>query len=111
MAIRHNTTDVEVHNGLVWLQATCPVAHYRDGKKAVESATRACELTKWQEHGCLDTLAASYAEAGDFDTAVKWQKSALELLPKDDEQIRKDYHMRLELYQAKKPYREEPRTE
>ena len=37
------------YNGRAWLWATCPDAKYRDGKRAVESATRACELSEWKE--------------------------------------------------------------
>ena len=94
------------YNRRAWLWATCPDEKYRDGKKAVESATRACELTDWKDADSLNTLAATCAEAGDFDTAVKWEEKALGLLAKDDEPSRKDYDARLTLYQAKKPYRE-----
>ena len=54
------------YNGRAWMWATCPNAKYRDGRKAVESATKACELTDWDEAGIIDTLAAAYAELGDF---------------------------------------------
>ena len=94
-----------------WLWATCPDEKYRDGKKAVESATRACELTDWKDADSLDTLAAACAEAGDFDAAVKWQEKALGMLAKDDEPNRKDFEARLTLYRAKKPYHVEPKAE
>ena len=42
-------------NELAWLQATCPEAKARDGKQAVEHATRACELSAWKEAAFLDT--------------------------------------------------------
>jgi serine/threonine-protein kinase len=93
------------YNLRAWIYATCPEERYRDGKKAVESATRACELTGWRDPGILDTLAAACAEAGDFDSAVMWGKKAMGLLVKDDETNRRDFGARLELYQAKKPYR------
>ena len=68
-------------------------------------------MTNWKDAALLDTLAAAYAESGDFDAAVKWQKKAMDLLPKDAERDRKDYGSRLELYRAKKPYREMPEAQ
>lgn len=74
----------------------------RDGTIAVELATRVCELTGWGNSMYLDTLATAYAEVGDFDSAVKWQLKALELLTKDD---RQSYEDNLKLFREKKPVR------
>jgi hypothetical protein len=82
------------------------VEKYRDGRKAVELAKKACELTEWKDAAVLATLAAAYAEAGQFDEAVKWQKKALEdkdFAASDGEKER----TRLKLFEARKPYREE----
>jgi tetratricopeptide (TPR) repeat protein len=46
-AIRIDSQDPTSHERLAWILATCPVAAVRDGKKAVEAAARACELTRW----------------------------------------------------------------
>ena len=94
----------EAYNASAMIMAACPEAKFRDGKRAVEFATRACELTKWKNPRILDTLAAAQAEAGDFDAAVSSQKRAIELLT--DERQKDDYRSRLVLYQAKRPYRE-----
>ncbi len=96
-AIRLDSKFVLAHNNLAWLLATCPDAQYRDGRRAVEGATRASAPNN------LDTLAAAHAEAGDFESAARWQARAIELL--DDEKSRDDYRTRLELYRQKKPYR------
>ncbi len=95
-------------NNRAMVMAASPEAKYRDGKRAVESATRACELTDWKKADYLDTLAAAHAEAGDFNAAISSQTLALELLI--DERRKDDFRSRIVLYQAKKPYREAPRA-
>ena len=62
---------------LIW--ATCPNKRFRDGKRAVESARRACELLEWKGPASMTALAAAYAETGNFQEAVRWQAKALEL--------------------------------
>lgn len=90
---------------LARLQATCPAAEFRNGAKAIKNATKACELTNWKSYVYVDTLAAAYAEAGDFDSAVKWQKKAIDLLPEQKSpDCLKDIEARLRLYQSDKPY-------
>jgi len=97
------------YNNLAWLLATCPQADFRNGKEAVENATKACALSNWKNINQLDTLAAAHAEAGDFDNAVKWETQVLgtpDLAP-EDVAIAKD---RLSLYQAHQPYHRKPPT-
>jgi tetratricopeptide (TPR) repeat protein len=103
-AIELGPDNAQAYNNRAWLWATCPDAKARDGKKAIESATKACELTEWKEPGLIDTLAAAYAEAGDFDAAVKWQTRANPLFTQAEEKT--EGEQRLELYRAKKPYRD-----
>ena len=53
----------------------------------------------------VDTLAAAYAEAGDFDAAVKWQQKAIELLGEEEYSRNQTmYEVRMRLYQAGQPY-------
>ena len=106
-ALLLNPNYAEAYNNLALIRAACPEAKYRDGGKAVESATRACELTNWKSTEFLGTLAAAYAEAGDFNAAVAWQTKAIGFLT--DEREADDYRSRLVLYQAKKPYRKASR--
>ncbi len=96
-----------------WLLATSTIAEIRNGPKAVEYATKACEMTGWKNHLYVDTLAAAYAEMGDFEAAIKRQEEAISLLGDDEtsENMRKDYENRLKLYQEGKPYREPSQSE
>jgi WD40 repeat protein/tetratricopeptide (TPR) repeat protein len=100
--------DPNMLNGIAWLLATFPRADLRNGTKAIEYATKACELTKWKSANIIDTLAAAYAEAGDFDSAVKRQKEAVDLLTEKEPAWQAEFEERLKLYQSGKPYREAP---
>jgi tetratricopeptide (TPR) repeat protein len=90
-----------------WILATCPLDKIRNGDEAVKSASKACELSGWNEPHVLMTLAAACSEVRDFAGAVKWQQKAIELLP-DKSQEKREYRRVLERYQAKKPYRRLP---
>ena len=103
-AIRLDPKDALAYNGRSWLWATCPDANYRDGKRAIESATKACELTVWEDAYPVGALAAACAEAGDFDAVMKWQTKANGLY--SDAGDKKKGESRLKLYQEKKPYHE-----
>ena len=102
-----NPMTLYAMNQLAWMQATCPAAEVRNGAQAVKLATRACELTEWREPMHVDTLAAAYSETGDFDSAIKWQKKAINLLTKKEPaEWPGQFDDRLKLYQSGKPYRE-----
>ncbi len=91
-------------NELAWLLATCSDANFRDGKRAFELAARGCQLTAWKHADNLDTLAAAYAECGDFEKAVEWQEKAIQLAAGTERNH--GYEDRLQLYRNKKPCRE-----
>jgi tetratricopeptide (TPR) repeat protein len=93
-------------NSWAWQLATCPDPKFRDGKRAVEMATKANEKFGWKISGHVETLAAAYAENSQFDEAIKWEKKALELLGIKDVEQRKAMQERVELYQAGRPFRE-----
>jgi tetratricopeptide (TPR) repeat protein len=91
-------------NSLAWLRATCPEPGIRDGKEAVELAIKACELSEWKDWGIIDTLAAAYAETGDFDQAIKYERQVIEMVkPSTD---RHKLQRRFALYEQHKAYRE-----
>jgi tetratricopeptide (TPR) repeat protein len=105
-AIQLDPNFASAHNNAAWLLATCPDQQYRDGRRAVELATKACDLTVWTNASSCGTLAAAYAEAGDFDAAIKYQIQAIELNPNNPAFVRAA-NLRLARYREHKPYRDE----
>lgn len=103
-ANRLDANALPPYNGLAWLLATCPQDKLRDGKKALALAKKACELTDWKEPLYLDTLAAAYAETGQYTEAVKYQEMALKD-PAFAKSHGKEAQFRLEVYMAGEPYR------
>jgi serine/threonine-protein kinase len=89
------------YNKLAWALATAEQPSVRDGQRAVETALKACELSEWKNPAYVDTLAASFARAGNFGDAVKWQHRALESsrLANDEKSAQ-----RLRLYEEGKPW-------
>ncbi len=102
-SIQLNPKDELPYRRLAWIMATCPDEKYRDGQKALENSKKACELTAWKEPLDLITIAAAYAELGNFEQSVIWEQKAIELGLKDQDS--KDSQERLELYKQKKPFR------
>lgn len=90
---------------IAWLLATCPRLELRNGALAVELAHEACELTRFANPAILHTLAAAYAESGEFQKAIENETKAVALA--DDAQQRAAYQKIVEQYLQNKPYREE----
>ena len=95
--------DPEALNNVAWFLATVDSAAIRNGRKAVEAAEKAVAATGRTNGRHLDTLAAAYAETGDFEKAVKTQKEAQPLMRGQDQEGGAE---RLKLYEAKTPYRQ-----
>jgi tetratricopeptide (TPR) repeat protein len=100
-SVRLNPDRADYWNSAAWLLATCPQKEQRNGRQAIAHAKKACELSSWREASYLDTLAAAYAEDGQFEEAIRWQKQALQLAP---EASQRDMRSRMELFQKGKPY-------
>jgi tetratricopeptide (TPR) repeat protein len=105
-ATRLSPRDYDALVNLARFQATCPEASFRNGKEALEKSLRACELSNWESSDIVDTLAAAYAEVGDFDRAVKYQTQAISMSDTYGPERRK-MEERLDLYREHKPYRKE----
>jgi tetratricopeptide (TPR) repeat protein len=97
-------------NQTAWVLATSPEETLRDGAEAVRLATRAVELTHGNEPAYLDTLAAAYAEVGRFAEATRTARQALSLAERTSTQpLAEALRARLALYDASRPFRENPR--
>ncbi|MEX2306854.1 MAG: tetratricopeptide repeat protein [Pirellulales bacterium] len=122
-ALALNEEDEGLLNNFAWVLATSPDDKLRDGERALKLATKAAELTGHETPHILSTLAAAYAETGDFENAKKWSQKAVELsqqavesaegdddrskLQADLEQLQKE----LANYQEGKPVRERQTAE
>ncbi len=101
--------DSGLLNNYAWVLATSTIDEVRDGEKAITLAEKACEVTDYQAAHILSTLAASHAESGNFEEAIKWSGKAVELGGGDpvDGQLKNE----LESYRQGKPWRERQITE
>jgi len=100
-----------VLNNLSWVLSTSPEDSVRNGDRALETGLRACELTEYKKSHILSTLAAAYAELGQFDKAIEWSSKAVELGAKEETEQLDQLKEELKNYQDKKPWREKKETE
>ena len=91
-------------NNLAWILSTSVDADLRDSVAAVKFATQA--VVQAERPISLDTLAAAYAEAGQFEEAIATQQRALAMLTPESANIRPELQERLERYEMGKPWRE-----
>ncbi|MFO0878787.1 MAG: hypothetical protein U0840_15705 [Gemmataceae bacterium] len=101
-AIRFNPNDPLAHGWRAWIRASCPDETIRDGAQAVQDATTACELSRWQDAFLIAVLAAAHAESGAFDEAVIRQREAITLA---SPQQKKAFQPALDGYLKGQPYR------
>jgi eukaryotic-like serine/threonine-protein kinase len=89
-------------NNVARRMATCSDKTFRNGPMAVTLAEKV--VGDRQYPGSLDTLAAAYAEIGDFVKAASIQKEAIAL--SRDVKSYEEFTSRLKLYKSNSPYRE-----
>lgn len=93
---------------LAWLLSSSPRAELRGGREAVRLA-KELVASEGREATLIDLLAAAYAEAGQFDQAVKFATEAIEIArSKKMTDLVSQIETRLRLYRGGNPYRQAP---
>jgi len=98
--------DTGILNNLAWVLATSPNDSIRDAVRAISLAEKACEATEWKEAHIISTLAAGHAEKGDFETARKFSRQAVEADAAAGGDVEEQLKNELASYEAGKPWRE-----
>jgi TPR repeat protein len=98
------TGSAQAYNDYAWLLATSKSPTLRNGTLALDQASKAVEQNDAASY--LDTLAAAYAELGNFEEAVAVQQRALERVSPEEEPLKDEFERRLAQYQRNQPWRE-----
>jgi protein O-mannosyl-transferase len=118
-AVAHYQKSLEIRpknaitcKNLAWILATCPEATVRNGAQAVALAERAVLLSGGSDPLFIGTLAAAYAEAGQFPEAVKTAQHAQQLAATQNNRLLVNaLQAQIRLYQAGTPFREAGQTD
>jgi tetratricopeptide (TPR) repeat protein len=98
---------VPVLNQAAWVLATSREETIRNGAEAVRLAERAVRLSGGRQARILLTLAASYAESGEYPKAVETARQAQELARQQNNgQLVDGANSMIALYQSRTPLRE-----
>ena len=118
-AIAHYQKALEIQpdlaaarGSLAWVFATSPEASLRDGARAVELAQEALRVSGDSNPMLVATLAAAYAQAGQFPRAIETARRALESATAQNRTaLAKRVQAQIALYQTGSPYRDTGRAE
>jgi len=106
-ALQLAPTSIPTLTNLAWLLATSPDASLRNGPKALELAKQVDRLAGGTNTLVLRTLAAAYAENGEFANAIRTARSAMQLARMHGEDaVMTVLDQQIALYQLGMPYRE-----
>ncbi|MBI5763814.1 MAG: sulfatase-like hydrolase/transferase [Planctomycetes bacterium] len=98
--------NLKFTNMLAEMLSTAQDERLRDGATALRLILPACEASQFKVPGLLATLAAAYAETGDFDKAVDFATKALQGAESANQQAVVEFvRPQLEQFQKKQPYR------
>src|SRR5213080_3580142 len=98
--------SVPALNNLAWIFATCSDPAFRDGAKALELAQKANDFSGRNNPVILRTLAAAYANAGQFSRAVEVGQLALSFTDRQNP-LANALQREIAGYEASEPHRED----
>lgn len=93
-----------------WIFATAPQYDDKQAGSAIRDAVKVNEATGMSKAAYLDTLAAAYAAAGNYEDAVSVAEKALALAPSQSPELVEPLTERIKLYRAGKRYIAAPRV-
>jgi protein O-mannosyl-transferase len=109
-ALEISPQSVSALNNLAWLLATCPDASFRNGTRAIQLARQADQLSGGTNTLILRTLAAGYAEAGQFAKAIESARTATRIAQmQGDNLLAWELGQEIALYELGLPYHETPK--
>jgi tetratricopeptide (TPR) repeat protein len=107
-AIELEPNDAKALRRAAWVLATSPDAAIRNGGEALQFAVRAVELSAGKDARVLDTLAAAYAEKGQFtDAALTERRAEARAIEENQSALAEEIKGRVALYEAERAFRED----
>ena len=108
--MQYATKVLNYPNEITFTFATLPSEQPGNGPVSLNPGTTVEEAAALRDAHIFDTLAASYAENGQFDEAIKWQKEACKEVGQANQFympiVLQKMNQRLALYEKHQPYRE-----
>ena len=107
-AVQLDNTLGTAYRSIAWLMATCPEERFRETDRALAAAKKAIELDGSDHFQYVQTLAAAYANAGQFEQAQEDQQKAIELAEGQatEDQLQM-LRSAMQQYEQQQPYRQE----
>jgi len=101
--------DSAIANDLAWMLATASESDLRDGNRALKLAQMALDQSGGKDPSILDTLAAAYAETGEFVKALECARHGLIFAESSgDKNLEVRLKKEIVLYESGKPLRDPP---
>jgi tetratricopeptide (TPR) repeat protein len=106
-SIQLQPNDAPTLRQAAWVLGTSPDPSIRNGDEALAFAVRAVEISGGKDARMLDTLAAAYAEKGQFaDAALTARRAEARAAQENQSALADEIRLRIALYEADRPFRD-----